>query len=320
VKEHASIVNPALMALIFVGSASAQTTIPACPSGTQVQKSASKGRPYIEDSCKLPEKRDGIEMCAEATDTAWNTAWPVPCGSRTGSHVSYSGPLTCPISQQVYLGPMLKTSIQCLPPDWTTIPLNRNGCPAGSVQGSYAVFPDDVCFSPKPLTQPHDLSAHDINGFTLGMSVKEVEEHAGHPLQSRGGGDFAVSVEGIDYDFGFSVLGHLCRIDSKQPLGRFIPDAAFGKTLTEKLAAKYGPSQHNQLPDGPASWEFLEPYQIGPGLTGNRATLSLSAMLMSGYNQPVSLSLKLMDFRIMRHDAAIANSDPRSRAERATRF
>jgi hypothetical protein len=152
------------------------------------------------------------------------------------------------------------------------------------------------------------------------MSVKEVQEHAGHPLQSLGGGDFAVSVEGIDYGFGFSILGHLYRIDAKQPLGRFIPDATFGKRLTEKLAAKYGPPRENQLPNGPASWEFLEPYQIGPGLTANLTALSLSAMLMSGYNQPVSLNLKLMDFRIIRRDRAIANSNPESRAERATRF
>jgi hypothetical protein len=182
------------------------------------------------------------------------------------------------------------------------------------------VFINDVCFGPKPLTQPHDLLAHDINGFTLGMSLKEVQEHAGHRLEWLGGGGFAGSVEGIDYDFGFFVLGHLYRIDSKQPLGRFIPDAAFGKELTEKLGAKYGPPQENQLPDAPADWEFLEIYQIAPGLTGNRSTLSLSAMLLSGYNQPVSLDLKLMDFRIMRRDMAIANSELRSRAERATHF
>jgi hypothetical protein len=319
VKQHVRILNPALMALIFVGPALAQTTVPACPSGTQVQKSASKGTPYVIYQCELPEKRDGMEMCAEATNTGWDTAWLVPCGSRAGSHVSYTGPLTCPISQQVYLGPM-SSGFQCLPPDWAVVPINRNGCPAGAVHGSYTMFPTDGCFVPKPLTQSHDLSAHDINGFTLGMSLKEVQEHAGHTLQSLGGGDFAVSVEGVEYDFGFSVLGHLYRIDSKQPLGRFIPDAAFGKTLTEKLAAKYGPSQQNQLPDGPASWEFLEQYQIAPGMPSSRTALRLSAMLMSGYNQPVSLSLKMIDFRIMRRDVATANSDPRSRAESATRF
>jgi hypothetical protein len=307
------------MTLIFVGSVFAQTPVPACPSGTQVQTQAMNGKPYIAYRCELPQKRNGRDICAAPTSTGWNPTAPVFCDSRVSFAVSYIGPLKCPVSQQVYLGSP-SNGIQCLRPGWTAAPLTGSSCPPGFVQGSWAVFPNDACYGPKASTPEQQLAAHDINGFALGMSLKEVQEHAGHALQSLGRGDFSATVEGIDYDFGFSILGHLYRIDSKQPLGQFIPDAAFGRSLTEKLVAKYGQPHQNQLPDGPAFWEFLEPYQIGPGMTANRTTLSLSAMLMSGYNQAVTLNMKLMDFRIMRHDLAIANSGPRSKAEHATKF
>ena len=164
------------------------------------------------------------------------------------------------------------------------------------------------------------LRSHDINGFALSMTVQEVTTVAHQPLTPLGRGQYQVKVDGVDYDFGFSVLGHLFRIDSKQELGRFIPDGAFGATLTNKLSKKFGPPQTNQLPGGPAFWRFLEEYTDASGQRLNRETESLSAMLGGGYGQPVSLEMKLMDFRIMRRDLARANAAPKSRAQGDVKF
>jgi hypothetical protein len=57
---------------------------------------------------------------------------------------------------------------------------------------------------------------------------------------------------------GFSVLGHLYRIDSEQNLGNFIPDQAYASSLVKKMSAKFGPPNSNQLPDGPLMWGFSE--------------------------------------------------------------
>jgi len=152
------------------------------------------------------------------------------------------------------------------------------------------------------------------------MTVQEVTAVAHRPLIPLGRGQYQVKMDGIDYDFGFSVLGHLFRIDSKQELGRFIPDRAFAATLTDKLSKKFGPPQTNQLPGGPALWSFLEEYTDAYGQRLNRGTESLSAMLDGGYGQPVSLEMKLMDFRIMRRDLDKANAGPKSRAEQGAKF
>ena len=163
------------------------------------------------------------------------------------------------------------------------------------------------------------LLAHDINGFSLDMTVEQVAAVAHRPLSPLGGGDYKVTVEGIEYGFGFSVLGHLFRIDSKQPLGHFIPDGDFAATLTNKLSKKFGPPQSNQLPGGPAFWTFLEAYTTN-GETLNRETESLSVMLGAGYGEPVSLEMKLMDFRIMRRDIEKLNTNPRSHAQSGIKF
>ena len=66
--------------------------------------------------------------------------------------------------------------------------------------------------------------------------------------------------------------------------------------------------------------DSLEQYRDTGGLVLNRFTVSLSAMLMGGSGQPISLNMKLMDFRIMRSDLARANAGPRSRTEESTKF
>lgn len=180
------------------------------------------------------------------------------------------------------------------------------------------------CTSTTPGAQPQinrqELLARDINGFALDMTIPQVQALARQQLRSLGRGQFKVTTGGIEYDFGFSVLGHLYRIDSKQILGQFLPDAAFAQNLTRKLTAKFGPPLYNQLPDGPASWEYLEQYRDINGTILSRVTVSLSALLLDDPSEGVSLNMKLMDFRIMRRDISRANASPRSRAEDQTSF
>lgn len=185
--------------------------------------------------------------------------------------------------------------------------------------GSCLAFALLIASTTASLAQENGLLAHDINGFSLDMTVEQVTAVAHRPLSSLGGGQYKVTVDGIDYDFGFSVLGHLFRIDSKQPLGHFIPDGAFAMTLTNKLSKKFGPPQSNQLPIDPAFWIFLEPYTTN-GERLNRETESLSVMLGAGYGEPVSLEMKLMDFRIMRRDIDKLNAAPRSHAQSGIKF
>jgi len=137
------------------------------------------------------------------------------------------------------------------------------------------------------------LRAQDINGIRLGMTVQEVARLFPSGLQRIVGGDqFEATANGIEYNFGFSSQGHLYRIDSSQQLGSFVPNQAFGITLTQKLAEKYGAPQSNSLPDGAAFWSFVEPYVATGGLRLMRGTESLSAMLSGGYGQPVKARLE----------------------------
>lgn len=169
-------------------------------------------------------------------------------------------------------------------------------------------------------TSSNGLLAQDINGFSLDMTVEQVAVVAHRRLSSLGGGQYHATVDGIDYNFGFSVLGHLYRIDSRQNLGYFTPDEHFARTLTEKLSHKFGPPQRNQLPGGPVAWEYFEQYRETGGPVINRTTVSLDAWVVGGWGQPILLNIKLMDFRIMRRDLARANSEPRSHAESGTKF
>ena len=90
-------------------------------------------------------------------------------------------------------------------------------------------------------TKPRELLAQDINGYALDMTVAQIQAVAGKPLEPLGGNEYKVTANGIGYDFGFSVLGHLFRIDSDQELGHFIPDKIYAKSLTDKMSAKFGP-------------------------------------------------------------------------------
>jgi hypothetical protein len=324
-----------LLGVVLIGNVFAQTKIPACPAGSQTEKWQDKAKPYIHFDCKLPEKINNMAMCREWEGTYWNTKVAVPCGSRVSSAVEYTGSLRCPVSQQVYLWDSstksLSKEISCLPAGWKSIQMTMHGCPSGYIPGTPALFGQDDCYRPRPSSsdqiakqrediQRDDLLARNINGYSLDMTVQQVQAVAHESLRSIGAGQYLVTANGIDYDFGFSVLGHLYRIDSKQILGRFIPDEAFARILTKKLSDKFGPPQTNQLPGGPAFWQYVEPYREAGGPVSNRITVSLSALLLGGSGQPISLNMKLMDFRIMRRDLARANAGPRSNAEDNTRF
>lgn len=153
------------------------------------------------------------------------------------------------------------------------------------------------------LAKNNGLLAHDLNGFTLDMTVAQVEAVANKPLVPLGGGQYQADVEGIVYNFGFSALKHLYRIDSKQQLGSFVPDSAFANILTGRLQKKFGPPQSNQLPAGPAFWKFTEDYADGNGHNASRETESLLVLLDNGgSDKMVSVEMQLMDLRILRRD------------------
>ena len=262
-------------------------------------------------------------MCREWNGDSWSPANIVPCGSRVSFDVEYTGTLRCPVSEQVYLWDeqtnSLSKDISCLPPNWGTIQGFGSSCPAGYRRGTPALFGQDTCYGPRKSAN-RELLARDINGYALDMTIQQVERAANQRLISLGGGQYKLSADGIEYDLGFSVLGHLFRIDSEQNLGYFVPDEPYTHALTSKLTAKFGAPQSNQLPGGPMTWEFLETYREGDGPAVNRTTVSLSALLMDDGGEPTTLHLKLMDFRIARRDLAIANVVPRSRAEQKTKF
>lgn len=164
------------------------------------------------------------------------------------------------------------------------------------------------------------LVAQDINGIRLGMTVQQVAQLLPTGLKPIGGGDYEADGRNVTYNFGFTPLGHLYRIDSSQILGRFQPDHEFGLRLSAKLIAKYGPPETNQLPGGPAFWNLVQYVQTAQGTLLMRPTESLSAALNGGYGLPIKLELKLMDFRILRRDNATMNSVPETRAAKHVQF
>ncbi|HEY1708267.1 MAG TPA: hypothetical protein VGG10_08365 [Rhizomicrobium sp.] len=184
-----------------------------------------------------------------------------------------------------------------------------------------AITVSDVAHAEALCGHPSCLGARDINGISLDMTLEQVSALFPNGLTPLGSGQFKAENGATSYDLGFSVLGHLFRIDSRQTLARFEPDRVFGLRLTQKLTDKYGPPHGNQLPDGgPAFWQFVQPYTDGSGQRLLREAESLSAMLSPTYNGPVTLDLKLMDFRILRRDEAMLNRGPEAQAEARVHF
>jgi len=150
--------------------------------------------------------------------------------------------------------------------------------------------------------QSAGLLAHDINGFALDMTLEQVKAAAAVPFTPLAEGQYKATVEGIDYNFGFSAQGHLYRIDSKQLLGMFAADAGLAAALTARLTQKFGSPLDNQLPAGPAFWRFDEPYTTLAGKQSRRETESLLFALSGGNGQPLAAEMQLQDLRILRRD------------------
>jgi hypothetical protein len=153
------------------------------------------------------------------------------------------------------------------------------------------------------MGQQTGLLAHDLSGFTLDMTVDEVAAVAGKPLVTVGAGHYQITVYGTDYDFGFTPLGHLYRIDSRQKLALMTPDATFSPTLIERLIKKFGKPSSNQLLAGPAVWMFEEPYAGPKGEKLTRETESLTVLVTSGNSEPVTVEMQMVAPRILRRDS-----------------
>lgn len=115
-------------------------------------------------------------------------------------------------------------------------------------------------------TSPDAVSAtkaRDIGGYELGMTIGEVRSRM--TLSHIAGETFAGTDGGISYEIGFTPQGRIFRIHSVQKLGVFSPDASFAQTLSDKLEAKDGPPQNNELLGGTMRWEIIEPVQYSSG-------------------------------------------------------
>ncbi len=158
------------------------------------------------------------------------------------------------------------------------------------------------------IGQQTGLLAHDLSGFALDMTVDQVTAVAGKPLAQVAAGHYQVGIYGTDYDFGFTPLGHLYRIDSRQQLGMFTPDPAFAPTLTDRLIKKFGQPLSNQLIAGPAVWMFEEPY-VGPkGEKLSREVESLTVLVTGGKGDPVAVEMQLVAPWILRRDGGKGSS------------
>jgi hypothetical protein len=163
------------------------------------------------------------------------------------------------------------------------------------------------------------LKSLDFRGYRMGMTLAEVRSKI--HLEALGGSDFTAVDGDTKYDFGFSPLGSLYRIDATQKLGSFNPDAGTGARLTQQLTQKFGPPDQNQLPGGPAFWTNYARVKLANGSTANREVQSLSVMLQGGVgNRPVELWTKMLDFSVLWADAARQNAEPKAEAEGRVRF
>lgn len=162
---------------------------------------------------------------------------------------------------------------------------------------------------------PSATIARDINGFELGMHLREVNALA--PLQPIGGSQFEATRDGIHYNFEATPAGRVYRISSVQPLGRFTVDAQFLRTLRARLAGKYGAPEPSSA--DPFSWELVEPVSQAGGPAHPFRTMWFSVYTSSGDGGSVDLNMTMIDFRLLWIDQQAANR-PRAKAEEVVRF
>jgi hypothetical protein len=152
--------------------------------------------------------------------------------------------------------------------------------------------------------------ARDINGFALGMSIEEAEKRVtvtfsqGELVQS--------SLNGVQYDFGVCPSGQIYRIESRQQLGDFIVDKPFTDRLNAQLIEKYG-TVATGSPDN-LHWALIEPVRYSDGEVRLFKTNWFSVMVSGGVYSPVSLDMKMLDFRICWEGKEASNRQPRDEA------
>lgn len=152
--------------------------------------------------------------------------------------------------------------------------------------------------------------ARDINGFELGMPINDALKRVTVTFRQD---EMVQSVmNGIAYDFGVCRSGKIYRIESHQELGNFLPDKVFTDRLQSDLFAKYGAASGGS-PDN-LSWDLVEPVRFSDGDVRQFKTNWFSALL-SGYpNGPVSLDLRMLDFRVCWEDNVKMNAPARDAA------
>lgn len=145
--------------------------------------------------------------------------------------------------------------------------------------------------------------ARDIGGFTLGASIREVMKRPN--VRHVQGELFEATAGGIAYQFGVCPSGRIYRIESTQPLGRFVVDKTFTDTIAAKLAAKFGAPTGG--PDDNLSWELVEPVRYSDGEVHLFKTNWASAIVSGSGGEAVTLDVKMLDFRICWADGVRAN-------------
>ncbi|WP_337188673.1 hypothetical protein [Phenylobacterium sp.] len=176
------------------------------------------------------------------------------------------------------------------------------------------------CFAAEPnASRPYVsvLRAHDANGLEIGMPFRDVARRL--RLEDLGGGQYSARERGIAYNLEFTPLGRLFRINTEQMIGRFQPDYTFGRQLTAKLTAKYGPPHYNSLPDGIASWSGYTHLRFASGQVLPREIERLSARLTT-LSGEVTLHIQLLDFGVLLRDQALLNQGPRNRGADVATF
>jgi hypothetical protein len=171
-----------------------------------------------------------------------------------------------------------------------------------------------TAFGSEPVAPLHTGAsatiARDINGFKLGMPISDALKRVTVTFRQD---EMVQSVmDGIAYDFGVCRSGRIYRIESHQELGNFLPDQVFTDRLQSDLFAKYGAASGGS-PDN-LSWELVEPVRFSDGAVRQFKTNWFSALLSSFPNGPVSLDLRMLDFRVCWEDNIKANAPVRDAA------
>ena len=158
--------------------------------------------------------------------------------------------------------------------------------------------------------------ARDINGFELGMPIKEAAKRVNVSFTQ---GELVQStLNDIEYDFGVCPSGRIYRIQSSQPLGNFVPDEAFSQKLHAQLIEKYGRTDTSS-PDI-LSWELIENVRYSDGKVRPFKTNWMSVLVSGGYGSPITLDMTMLDFRICWEDVAQMNEKPRDEANEKVVF